>query len=76
MRDDIPQAKYVMTNRKITEDIYNQAFKDAKEYYGFFEKAIDLYSQLPNIGQASHFIWRQLRDKDMSNGYKKEFIRE
>lgn len=55
--EDIPQVKFVFTNREISDEVFEGFFKQAKEKYADFENITDINEFLPNYpGTARSFI--------------------
>jgi hypothetical protein len=70
---DHAQAKYVHSNRHISDNIRLQAEKDLCELAGveFVDSNMRLWDEW-----LSTQVWRRLSKMDLSKGYKKEMLRE
>ena len=74
-RVDIPQTKYVQTQRELSEGIKLQAFEDIRKRYAHFD-TISTLDESSNVlmdnwrcWTAREFIYRILYKMDLTNGY-------
>lgn len=71
-REDIPQAKFVMTTRNYSDEIRQQYFDHAKKTYKAFEKINCMNETSKELHEAydcwtaSNFIYRLLVKKDLT----------
>lgn len=73
-RKDMPQAKYCMTHRTISEAVYQQAYEHAKAHYVFIAGlGIDDYIKNGN-GTVRNFLWRKLNQMDLRKGFNPEIF--
>lgn len=42
-RQDVPQVDFIFLNRTISDDIYEEKFKEYKKYYAAWENLTDMY---------------------------------
>jgi hypothetical protein len=77
-RKDIPQVKYVQTQREITDDIMDMAFQDGKSIFGDWETLSDrnqsFSDRMGRYRTPAEDIWRALSKQDLSQGYNKEML--
>lgn len=80
-RTDIPQVQYVMEQRRVTENIVNEAFEHIRYSWKCLEgKTLDDSSDEINkqLGcwTARNFLYRQLMQIDLTNGLTREKLED
>ncbi len=81
-RNDIPQTMFIHTDRRISQDMYNEAFNDAKSYLEDWDKltAIDdcprWFIDKYNAWRPLDFLRRTLSSQDLTNGYNLSILRK
>lgn len=74
LRSDIPQVKYVTTDREYSDEILNEAFEKFKKMYPEFRELTDIYQNTIDLWgswqatRASEVIYRFLYEKDLTHG--------
>lgn len=67
-REDIPQTKYILANREISNDIEVDALEICKEKYACFEGVDWFTDQTKNGESVRRFLDRYLKQMDLRNG--------
>lgn len=77
-RNDIPQSKYVMSQRQISPEVMQQAFEtlksDPKYQIAQMGNITDIDAQFPEIIRSAwtprQYLWSELSQIDLTNGFK------
>lgn len=66
-RKDISQVKFVQTNRKISDEVYEKFFKEAKETFAFFEgiKSLDDFIEEVRFSARQYVRKEYISGKDL-----------
>lgn len=72
-RKDIPQVKYVQTERKISDEIYEEIFQEFKKKCNGLDK-LTSFKEMPQelMNHWGTYIWRIVCKMDLTNGYQNE----
>lgn len=76
-RKDMPQAKYCMAKRTISDKVYEDAFQFAKKYYANIDDTMTLNSWYePYNTTIRNMLWRKLNKMDLRKGFDAEQFKE
>ncbi len=69
-RDDIPQTKFLFTDRLIEENLMQQAFEDLQAIFPALENVKSLQEYVPEFDRSAHSLVRKgFFNYDLSDGY-------
>lgn len=81
-RKDISQTKFISTDRRISQDIYNEAFNDARNYLQDWDKLTSIddsphwFIDKYNAWRPLDYLRTMLSAQDLTHGYQPRVLRD